>query len=298
MPLKEFKEFISIMLDTFGTLLGFFKGPAEIAILMLLIYYILLFLKGTRSATVLTGFAVTAICLTMLSNTLGFEVLKWLLSNLLQVAAILILIIFQPEIRKVFADVGRSPALLMNSSRKERQLLDTILSSVFFLADHRIGALIAFERDIGMRSICETGTPIRAPLTQELLTTFFFPNTPLHDGGVIIKGDTIMAAGCIFPLTRDSELCKSLGTRHRAGVGLSEESDAIVVIVSEETGAVSLAFKGRLLRGLNRERLERHLRQHLIRKQDEKNRTIRARLESASMGTADEDLPEEAVVKP
>lgn len=286
-------ELVHVLLEYGSHVVEFLKSPAEIAILMFLIYYILLFLKGTRSATVLTGFAVTALFLTILSNTFGFEVLKWLLSKLWAVAAMLVLIIFQPEIRRVFADVGRSPALLINSGRKERQLLDAILNSVFFLADHRIGALIAFERDIGMRSICETGTPILAPLTEELLTTFFFPNTPLHDGGVVVKNDRILAAGCIFPLTKDTELSKSLGTRHRAGVGLSEESDAVVIIVSEETGAVSLAYKGRLLRGLNRERLERHLRQHLIRQQSERMRSFRSRLES--VGTPGEEMSQEGV---
>lgn len=261
------------------------RNTAEVVILFSLIYYVLLFLKGTRSATVLTGFAASALFLTILSNLFGFEVLKWVLSRLWGVAAMLILIIFQPEIRRVFADLGRSPALFINSPRKERQLLDTILNSIFFLADHRIGALIAFQRDIGMRAISETGTPIKAPLTRELLTTFFFPNTPLHDGGVVIKDDTIVAAGCLFPLTQDTEMCKSLGTRHRAGVGLSEDTDALVVIVSEETGAVSLAFKGRLLRGLNRERLDRHLQQHLINRQKQ---TLRPQLVDVDTGIADE----------
>ena len=265
------------------------RNTAEVIILFSLIYYVLLFLKGTRSATVLTGFAATALFLTILSNLFGFEVLKWVLSRLWGVAAMLILIIFQPEIRRVFADVGRSPALLINSPRKERQLLDAILNSVFFLADHRIGALIAFQRDIGMRSISETGTPIQAPLTQELLTTFFFPNTPLHDGGVVIKDDTIVAAGCLFPLTQDTEMCKSLGTRHRAGVGLSEDTDALVVIVSEETGAVSLAYKGRLLRGLSRERLERHFQQHLLNRQKQKRDRARRQIDNK-----DPEIPDES----
>ncbi|MDT8392042.1 MAG: diadenylate cyclase CdaA [Lentisphaeria bacterium] len=255
------------------------RNAAEVVILFSLIYYILLFLKGTRSATVLTGFALTALFLTILSNLFGFEVLKWVLSRLWGVAAMLILIIFQPEIRRVFADVGRGPALFINSPRKERQLLDAIINSVFFLADHRIGALIAFQRDVGMRAIAESGTVINAPLSQELLTTFFFPNTPLHDGGVLIKDDMILAAGCLFPLTQNTEMCKSLGTRHRAGVGLSEDTDALVVIVSEETGAVSLAYKGRLLRGLSRERLERHFQQHLIKRQKEKREQLRGQFD-------------------
>jgi diadenylate cyclase len=296
--LTSVAELTTVFLEYSKHVADFVRGPAEIGILMLLIYYILLFLKGTRSATVLTGFAVTALFLTILSNLFGFEVLKWLLSKLWAVAAMLVLIIFQPEIRRVFADVGRSPALLMAASKQERKLLDAILNSVFFLADHRIGALIAFQKDIGMRSICETGTPVKAPLTQELLTTFFFPNTPLHDGGVVVQGDRIMAAGCIFPLTRDPEFCKSLGTRHRAGVGLSEETDAVVVVISEETGAVSLAYKGRLLRGLSRERLERHLQQHLFRQASEAMKNFRDRLERIAATTDQEELEMDAAQQP
>ncbi len=260
---------IQALLGKTSELLAPLHVVAEIVIMTLLVYYLLLFIKGTRSATVLTGLAVTALCLLTIARFFNFEVLTMLLSHLWTVAAILVLILFQPEIRRVFADVGRSPALLMNAKSKERQVLESVLNGIFYLADHRIGALIAFERDIGLRSICETGTTIRAVLSQELVTTIFFPGTPLHDGGLVVKGNTIIAAGCIFPLTRDTEMCKSLGTRHRAAVGLSEEADAVVIVVSEETGLVSLACKGRLLRGLVRERLERHLQQLLLRHRDE-----------------------------
>jgi diadenylate cyclase len=242
----------------------YLRIACEIGILAFLIYSTLLFMRGTRSAPILAGFTIIALLLSFLSRYLGLEVLEWLLMKMWALAALSVLIIFQPEIRRAFAEVGSSQARLRNTSRRERQRIDVLVNSVFSLATHRIGALIAIERDIGMRAISETGTLIQAPLSQELLTTFFFPNTPLHDGGVIIRGGTIVAAGCVFPLTRDPDMSKSLGTRHRAGVGLTEETDAIVLIVSEESGAVSLAYKGRLLRGLNRHRLERHLTKHLL----------------------------------
>lgn len=251
------------------------RNLCEIAILAILIYSILNFLRGTRSSPVLAGFIITALILSIASRALHLEVIEWMLARMWALAALGIVIIFQPEIRRAFAEVGSSQARLRSASRLERQRIDIVLNSVMHLASHRIGALIALERDIGMRGICETGTKINAPLSQELLTTFFFPDTPLHDGGVVIHGGTILAAGCIFPLTRDPDMSKALGTRHRAGVGLTEETDAVVVIVSEESGAVSLAYKGRLVRGLNRHRLERHLMTHMVRSRnhDKRRRT-------------------------
>ncbi|MCF7854573.1 MAG: diadenylate cyclase CdaA [Candidatus Pacebacteria bacterium] len=236
----------------------------EIALLAFLIYSALVFMRGTRGAPILAGFTIVALLLSFMSRYLGLEVIEWLVTKMWALAALSVLIIFQPEIRRAFAEIGSSQVRLRSTSRRERERVDVLVNSVLFLASHRIGALIAIQRDIGMRAICETGTRIQAPLTKELLTTFFFPNTPLHDGGVIINGGVILAAGCIFPLTRDPEMSKSLGTRHRAGVGLTEETDAVVLIVSEESGAISLAYKGRLVRGLNRQRLERHLVKHLV----------------------------------
>ncbi|MFO7821347.1 MAG: diadenylate cyclase CdaA [Lentisphaeria bacterium] len=255
---------------------GILRTLCEIAILTLLIYSALNFLRGTRSSTVLAGFIIVALMLSFLSQALQLEVIEWILTKMWALAALGVLIIFQPEIRRAFAEIGSSQARLRSASRLERQRIDTIVNSVMYLASHRIGALIALERDIGMRGICETGTRINAPLSQELLTTFFYPDTPLHDGGVVIKGGTILAAGCIFPLTRDPDMSKSLGTRHRAGVGLTEETDTVVLIVSEESGAISLGYKGRLVRGLNRQRLERHLLTHMVRSRQQEKERLKA----------------------
>ncbi|OPZ28002.1 MAG: DNA integrity scanning protein DisA [Lentisphaerae bacterium ADurb.BinA184] len=235
------------------------RVAVEIGLLTLLAYSVLYFLRGTRATAMLAGGVFVAIVLRILSDLLGLDVIAWLVERTLAAAPVLILIIFQSEIRRVLAGFGSGPLRLRTQGRYDRARLDTLLDSAVSLASHRIGALIAIERDIGLRAVCETGTFTHAVLSRELLTSFFFPNAPLHDGGVVVKADQIVAAGCIFPLTHDPELSKSLGTRHRAAVGLTEETDAVVIVVSEETGAISLAVGGRLTRGLNREQLDRHL---------------------------------------
>ncbi len=237
----------------------------ELGVIGIVIYSALLFVRGTRAAPVLAGIIILMILVSGTAKLLDLSVIEWLMAKMWAVAAIFVLIIFQPEIRRALAQLGSQQhiGILRGAEKRERQIVDVLVESLFFLSNLRIGALIAVEREIGMRTISETGTMIDAPLRKELLTTFFFPNTPLHDGGVIIKGDRIVAAGCIFPLTDSAELSRSLGTRHRAAVGITEETDAIALVVSEETGAISLAYKGRLLRGLDRHRLQRHLHAHI-----------------------------------
>lgn len=262
----------------------------EICILAALIYLISLFLRGTRSAPILFGLTSVFVTLYALAWLLQLDVIEWLLNKIVAAAALGVLIIFQPELRRVFAEIGSTQSRLRSNSRQRQQRINTLVNSVIFLAEHRVGALIAIERDIGMRAIAETGTPINAPLSQQLLTTFFFPNTPLHDGGVLVKEGKIISAGCIFPLTDDSDFTKSLGTRHRAAVGLSEETDAVVLVVSEESGAISLAYKGRLVRGLNRQRLERHLKTHLLRNPPKSENRIGKRFQNLTAETNAKDV--------
>ncbi len=251
---------------------GYLRITVEIVILAFLIYYALLFVKGTRAATILAGIVIVIISMSFMSQFLGLEVIEWILMRIWTFLALSVLIIFQPEIRRALAQLGTSQQFLRlhNGAKREKELISILLESTFFLADHRIGALYAIERNIGTRALGETGIAINAPVTQELLTTIFFPNTPLHDGGVIIRDNTLAAAGCIFPLTQSPDLSSSLGTRHRAGVGITEETDAVAIIVSEETGAVSLAYGGRLIRGIKRTRLERHLTNYLLKKRTRK----------------------------
>ncbi|HEY8240059.1 MAG TPA: diadenylate cyclase CdaA, partial [Kiritimatiellia bacterium] len=182
--------------------------------------------------------------------------LTWILQRFSVYVAVALLIIFQPEIRRALAELGKQH---MFSSEAERPVVDNIVKTVTALAERKIGALIALEREVTTKAIQETGTPIDSLVTPELLSSIFYPHTPLHDGGVIIKDDRVVAAGCLFPLSQREELSKSLGTRHRAAIGLSDETDAIVLVVSEETGALSVAFKGRLRRVQDEQRLRRIL---------------------------------------
>jgi len=229
----------------------------EVFVLAVVYYYVFLFLRGTRGAQVLVGLVIVIVALQGATYFLHLNELNWLLRKLSVYVAIALLVIFQPEIRRALAELGRQP--VFNTTQQTRSVIDHLVQTVVFLADHKVGALIAIERDIGIRAIRETGTRIDAPVVPELLSTIFFPHTPLHDGGVVIKDSRIAAASCIFPLSQQANLHKSLGTRHRAAVGLTEETDAVVVIVSEETGTISVSYRGRLSRGLDEEKLRRFL---------------------------------------
>ena len=235
----------------------------QILVLAVAFYYIFVFFKGTRGAQVLVGLVLLLVVLISVTQFFNLDALNYLLRNFSVYLAVAILVIFQPEIRRALAELGKQPALVV--SVEKRSAVDHIVRAVMTLAEHRVGALIAVEREIGTRSIQESGTRLDAGVTPELLASVFFPHTPLHDGGVIIRENRIVAAGCIFPLSQKVELQKKLGTRHRAAVGLSEETDAVVVVVSEETGTVSVDYRGRLSRGLDEERLRRFLSALLLR---------------------------------
>ncbi|QBG48598.1 TIGR00159 family protein [Verrucomicrobia bacterium S94] len=239
-------------------------GWVEILILAALLYFIFRLFKGTRGSAILTGLIILFGALNAITNLSHLEVLNWILSKLMLYITLAIVVIFQPEIRRVLARLGRQP-WRTNSMASQRNLIEPIMQTVKLLSKRKIGALIAIEREIGTRTIQDTGTKMNSSVSAELLSTIFFPHTPLHDGGVIISGDRICAAGCLFPLSQKEELSKTLGTRHRAAIGITEETDAIVVVVSEETGAVSLAYNGRLRRGLGEERLRRVLQSMLRR---------------------------------
>lgn len=248
-------------------------GLLEILVLTVMFYYTIQFLRGTRGAQVLLGFVTSVIIMLVLTRIFNLDALNWLLQQLSVYLVIAFLIIFQPEIRRALAELGKQHVFA--TTLRERGVLDEILQATSRLADDKIGALIAIEREIGTRSVQETGTRMDSVVTAELLATIFFPHTPLHDGGVVISGDRIRAAACVFPLsTRD---IGKIGTRHRAAVGISEETDAVVIVVSEQTGAVSLAYKGRLIRGLDDARLRRILSSVLLRAAKSKSRWQRLR---------------------
>ena len=242
------------------------KVATEVGLLAVLIYLALQFVRETRAVAILAGIIILALGLSVLSRAFDLEVIGWLVSRMWAVLAFTTVIVFQPEVRRALSEIGRRRGFLSAHGNEARgvDVVDTLVDATYFLADRRIGALIAIEQSIGLRSYAETGTLVDAAVSSKLLSSVFFPNTPLHDGGVIIRRDQLVAAGCIFPLSQSPDLGKTLGTRHRAGVGLCEETDAVVIVVSEESGAVSLARAGRLTRGVARDRLKRHLTNYLV----------------------------------
>jgi diadenylate cyclase len=229
----------------------------EIFILAVGIYYAASFVRGTRGAAIFTGTLVLLLTLGLVSSLLELQVLRWLLSIFSPFFAVSVIVIFQPEIRQMLAQLGSLQ--LFYTAHEQRENIEIIVQTVERLADVRIGALMAVEQSIQLHEAAESGIPVDCIATPEMLEAIFFPNNAIHDGGVIIKGDRIAFAACIFPLTRRQDLNKSLGTRHRAAIGLSEETDAVVVVVSEESGMISYAYKGELVRGLSIEELRAFL---------------------------------------
>lgn len=238
----------------------------QIAVLACMFYYLFVFFKGTRGAQVLAGFGVLFAILIVLTQFFNLDVLNWILRNLSVFLGVAIIVIFQPEIRRALAELGKQPVFSVTVER--RTVIDHVVETVTHLAEHRVGALIAIEREIGTRSVQETGVKLDVAVVPELLSCIFYPHTPLHDGGVIIAGNRIMAAGCVFPLSHDVELHKTYGTRHRAAVGFSEETDAAVIVVSEETGAISVCYRGRLSGGMDGEQLKSFLSDIMLKQPD------------------------------
>lgn len=238
------------------------RPALEILILAVVIYYGSRFVRGTRGWPVVIGFVLTLLALSLVTAVLELAVLRWLLGGVLAWSAVAVLVIFQPELRRMLGELGNLP--LFNSTHEQRENIEVIIQTCERLADVRIGALIAVEQSIQLQEAVESGLPVDCEATPEMLEAIFFPNNAIHDGGVLIKGDRITHAACIFPLTQRQDLNKSLGTRHRAALGLSEETDAVVVVVSEESGAISYAYKGQLIRNVTLEELRAFLTSVLI----------------------------------
>ena len=241
----------------------------EIIILTVGIYYAFRFVRGTRGAPVVTGFLVVFLAFALVTLLLKLKVLQYLLGAFSAFFALAVLVIFQPELRRMLAELGNLP--LFATAHEQRENIEIIIQTVERLADVRIGALIAVEQSINLLEAVESGILVDCEATPEMLETIFFPNNAIHDGGVILKGDRIAYAACIFPLTQRQDLNKSLGTRHRAAIGLSEETDAVVVVVSEETGAISYSFKGNFVRGVSIEELRAFLTSVLVKPAQSRN---------------------------
>ncbi len=233
------------------------RPALEILILAVSIYFVFRFVRGTRGWPVVIGFVVVLLAMALVTTILDLKVLRWMLGSASVFIAVGALVIFQPELRRMLAELGNLP--LFATASEQREAIEVIIQTVERLADVRIGALIAVEQSIQLQEAVESGIKVDCDATPEMLETIFFPNNAVHDGGVILKGDRIAYAACIFPLTQRSDLNKSLGTRHRAAIGLSEETDAAIVVVSEETGMISYAHKGQLTRGVTLEELRAFL---------------------------------------
>ena len=237
----------------------------DILLVALLIYQVLVMIRGTRAVPMLLGLTVVGVTF-YLARIGELTTLNWVVSHVLPYVVFALIVVFQSEIRHVLADLGRRLSFLSASSAEGDSYDDIVLAANLF-SQHQTGALIVIEREIGLRTHIESGVPLEARLSYDLLATIFRPSAPLHDGAVIIQKDRVAAAACFLPLSMNPLLSTQLGTRHRAGIGITEETDAIAVICSEETGAISFAVGGKIERDLTvdqlRERLSAELRRHI-----------------------------------
>ncbi len=231
----------------------------DILIVAFAVYQIILALRGTRAFQMLLGLALLYLA-SRVSLRLGLVTVNWALSNLLAVWFLCIIILFQPELRRALASVGRRGSLLRAFSRyQEAHMIDEVVRAVTSLAAKKIGAIIVVERDSRLTDSVDSGTTLDALVSRRMLESIFYPYSPLHDGAVIISRDRIVAAACFLPLSINPELPRDLGTRHRAAVGITEESDAIAIVISEETGMISLVAGGEILRNMDASTLRQRL---------------------------------------
>ncbi len=238
----------------------------ELIAIWALVYMVLRFLHGTRGAGMIKGVALILILGTLLIRVLGddnaFERLSFLYRNFLGFASLALVIVFQPELRRGLVRLGEARFFRGGGLRKAR-VIEEVLEAVAYLSKNKIGALVAIERQVGLTGVVDAGVKLNSDVTSELINTIFWPGSALHDMGVVIKGDRMLAAGVQFPLAEGEQLSSELGSRHRAAIGLSQESDALVIVVSEETGDVSLAERGQLARRLSIDQLRTRLVQGL-----------------------------------
>lgn len=215
----------------------------DIALVSIIIYRILLLIKGTKAGQMLIGLGVL-LAASFVSRNLGLYAMDWIVQSFWSQVVIALIVLFQPEIRKALARMGESSFLKNFAPAEELKSLEEIVKASISLANKKIGALIVIERDTSLTDYVEVGTSLDAKVSKELLLSIFHPSSPIHDGAVVIRGNRIVAAGCFLPLTLGTDLSKSLGTRHRAGIGLTEETDTVAIIVSEENGTIAMAING------------------------------------------------------
>ena len=247
-----------------------FISILDILIVAFVIYKLMMIIKGTRAVQLIKGLFVLLLA-SLVSETFGFTTVAWILDQFSKVLVIALPIVFQPELRRALERLGRGkffarPMSMLNEETLAK-VVEQLVRSVKIFSENNIGALIMLEREIGVNDYIETGTKIDGLVSTEFIVNLFIPRSPLHDGAVIIRGDRVVAAGCFLPLSENPNLSKELGTRHRAALGLTEQSDAIGIIVSEETGTISVAEEGKLTRYLDENMLKDILNKRLLTKQ-------------------------------
>ncbi|OFV87870.1 MAG: TIGR00159 family protein [Acidobacteria bacterium RBG_16_70_10] len=230
----------------------------DILLVAFIVYEVLQFIRGTHAVQMAVG-ALLLVVLYWTSVLLNLETVNWLLRTFMPALVFGIVVVFQAEIRKALAHLGKVTFAGPAAKRRQEEVVDEVVLAATTLASQRTGAIMAVEREIGLRSFIETGITLDAVLTYDLLISVFNPSTPLHDGAVIVQGNRLAAAACFLPLTVNPELSRTLGSRHRAAIGLTEDTDAVAVVVSEETGTISVVEAGRIRRGLDGASLKRAL---------------------------------------
>ncbi|MBF4501034.1 TIGR00159 family protein [Savagea sp. SN6] len=250
-------------LDFFMTMKAseWIRSIVDILLVWFVFYKLITIIKGTKAVQLLKGIFVILI-VRFLTEVFGLSTLGWMMEQVLTFGFLAVIIIFQPELRRALEQLGRGKIFARSSlqeDEEQKRLIEAMKKSVSYMAKRRIGALISIEKETGLSEYIETGTPLDATITSELLINIFIPNTPLHDGAVIVQKNKIAAASCYLPLSESPFISKDLGTRHRAALGISEETDAVTIIVSEETGAISLTVAGDILRNLTIDEFEERL---------------------------------------
>lgn len=268
--MESIRSYLNRLVTDFGLL-----DVVEFLLIGLVVYIVYRFLRGTRGARVFRGFIFLLIAgfilVQLLAGILNLQRVQIIYNVLIQLAVVAAVIIFQPELRRAMIQLGQNPLFRFFLKKEGLAFIDILCGAVEHLSRDKIGAIIAVERDTGLLGLVESGRILNAELTPETLVTIFWPGSPLHDMGVIIRQNRIVAAGCEFPLTQNPPLGPKYGARHRAALGLSEDSDAVVIVVSEETGEISIALEGRLIENLTVQRFRRVLTQMLVREQSSSN---------------------------
>lgn len=242
--------------------LNWIKDVIDIVIVWYVIYRIILLVRGTRAAQMLAGLAVVIIAF-IISQSLELNTLYWILDNFLSSIILIIIVIFQHDIRRALSQFGRNPFLGSRLTSEEAEVIEEVVKASTSLASKRIGALMVLGRKVGLSEYTESGVELDSRVAKELILSIFLPYSPIHDGAVIIQERRIVAAGCFLPLTVNPNISKELGTRHRAAIGMSEETDSLVVVISEEAGHISLAIDGSMLSNLDGPSLREKLYQEL-----------------------------------